>query len=283
LSGWIKVEKSLDDDPRVLRMASRLRNADVTLGERTHALVVGALVRFWWYADTHIRADDTLDLGKNEIDNLVGVPGFCDLMPDDWLRVVDESTVELPGFQTHNGVEAKRRALVQKRVTRHRDKSNAVSVTPAYRSALPDQTRPDQDHKRGGSARASSSAPPVEDEHHAQFERLQAAYPKFAGRANWVIAEGHCRSRIEQGATWAELTAAVERYAAYVGSGGASTTQHVMRPETFFSASDEPWRQRWDPPEPITGDLNGRGPLPPRPTRFEQLMGKEEVVIVDGP
>jgi hypothetical protein len=136
MSGWIKVEKSLDDDPRVIRMVARLRNADVTLGSRAPLLVIGALVKFWWYADTHIRQDDTLDLSPSEIDEMVGLPGFCDLLPECWLRQVDGNCVELPDFQKHNGVEAKKRAVTQKRVSRHR---NAASVTPA----LPDQTRPD--------------------------------------------------------------------------------------------------------------------------------------------
>lgn len=146
MSGWIKVEKSLDDDPRVIRMCARLRNADVTQ-PYAQLLVIGALVKFWWYADTHIREDDTLDLGTTEIDQMVGLPGFCALLPECWLRKIDDNRVELPDFQEHNGVDAKRRAVTQKRVQRHR---NAHSVT----QALPDQTRPDQDQTKKKRAEA---------------------------------------------------------------------------------------------------------------------------------
>jgi hypothetical protein len=159
MSGWIKLEKALRDDPRVLRMASRLRNADVTLGDKARAIVMGALAQLWCYADTHVRQDDTLDLGPDELDDFVGVPGFARLLPLDWLEIIDESTVKLPNFHTHNGTESKKKALNQKRQERHR---RDTSVTPALTSALPDQTRPDQtkpDHKN-----KEGAAPPPPDD-----------------------------------------------------------------------------------------------------------------------
>jgi hypothetical protein len=139
LSGWIKWEKDLESDPRVLRMARELKRMCNALPFHPVTLVCGGLLRMWSYADSHIREDDTLDLGRSELDEIIGIEGFCSLLPADWLVEINENTVELPNFQEHNGVEAKRRALTQKRVQRHR---NADSVT----GALPDQdqTRPDQ-------------------------------------------------------------------------------------------------------------------------------------------
>lgn len=165
LSGWIKFEKDLATDPRVMRMAKALDRLfhffepsqsspdgsfDPCNASALPAvtLVCGALARLWIYADSHAREDDTLDLGASEIDELLGIPGFCSLMPNDWLREIDENTVELPGFQEHNGVEAKKRALTQKRVARHRDSKKPKSVTTCNASSLPDQdqtkTRLDQ-------------------------------------------------------------------------------------------------------------------------------------------
>jgi hypothetical protein len=162
MSGWVKFEKDLTTDPRVLRMAKELGrrftwfdtsngcdfdpcNASALPGV---TLVCGALIRLWVYADSHARVDDTLDLGAAEVDELVGIPGFASAMPADWLREIDETTVELPGFQAHNGTEAKKKALTQKRVTRHRNNATRDSVTTCNASALPDQTktrpRPDQ-------------------------------------------------------------------------------------------------------------------------------------------
>jgi hypothetical protein len=162
MSGWIKVEKELETDPRVLRMAKAIDkkfllfawphkdgldpcNACALPGV---TLVCGALARLWIYADSHIREDDTLDMGIAEIDEWLGIDGFCALMPSDWLSPIDEHCVELPGFQAHNGVEAKKRALTQKRVTQHRERVKRTGVTSCNASALPDQdqtkTRLDQ-------------------------------------------------------------------------------------------------------------------------------------------
>lgn len=153
MSGWIKWEKDLEDDPRTLRMARELKRTCNAIPFHPVTVVCGGLVRLWRYADSHIREDDTLDLGASEVDELVGVPNFCSMMPDDWLREVDEHTVELPGFQEHNGVEAKRKALTQKRVTKHRQRTRNAPTQTCNASALPDQTRPrpDQDQKEEGS------------------------------------------------------------------------------------------------------------------------------------
>jgi hypothetical protein len=145
MSGWIKWEKDLESDPRVLRMARELKRMCNAPAFNPVTLVCGGLLRLWSFADTHIREDDTLDLGASELDEVIGISGFCSLMPNDWLREVDEKTVELPGFQAHNGVEARKKALTQKRVETHRKRK---SVTPALTTALPDQTRLDQDQKK---------------------------------------------------------------------------------------------------------------------------------------
>ncbi|MFH1010558.1 MAG: hypothetical protein V1784_04915 [bacterium] len=208
MSGWIKLEKSLEDDPRVLRMIAQLRNADVThdrynsnasvtLVKRAPLLVFGALVRLWWYADTHIREDNRIDLGATEIDELVGLDGFCEMMPQDWLREIDDKTVELPDFQEHNGVEAKKRAVTQKRVQRHR---NAHSVTSCNadvtHDALPDQTRPD--HKETTTAESEKISLSTEGAwinlKDSKIEVWKKAYPavlldaELAAAAAWILA-----------------------------------------------------------------------------------------------
>lgn len=149
MSGWIKIEKDLETDPRVLRMAKSLA-ANFGLQSRDGCnacalpgvtLVCGALSRLWMYADAHARADDTMDSSAAELDDWLGIPGFCALLPADWLRVIDSDTVELPGYQEHNGVEAKKRALTQKRVAQHRDKEKRNGAADCNASALPDQTK----------------------------------------------------------------------------------------------------------------------------------------------
>lgn len=155
---WIKFEKDLLTDPRVLRIARGLSDR-WTMSEvicSAHGLekrndtalpavtvVCGALVRLWSLADTHIDQNDVLPLGAEEIDDVLGIPGFCSLMPDDWLITLDDHSVKLSHFHAHNGTIAKKKAVTQKRVERFR-RGNADELQQGNGAALPDQTRPDQ-------------------------------------------------------------------------------------------------------------------------------------------
>ena len=170
MSGWIKWEKDLETDPRFVRLVRQLRNAcyaSVMQGSNqpvstalppalANTLTIGCLTKFWSYADTHIRADDTLDLGADDIDDLVGVPGFAAAMPEDWLRVIDHQHVELPGYQEHNGVAAKKAALAQKRMDRKRTRDRHANATRqrngCVTSASLDQTKPDQSRQEESTA-----------------------------------------------------------------------------------------------------------------------------------
>lgn len=264
MSGWIKLEKSVESDPRVLRLAKKLQrlcNADALPGV---TLAVGALARLWMFADSHIREDDRIDISPADLDDWIGITGFCDAMPDDWLRVVDENTVELPGFQEHNGVKAKKRALTQRRVAQHRSSKKREDVTACNADALPDQDQ-DQDHihtHTRARGREGEAPPPIDG--HAEFLRIQAAYPEFAGRQDWLTAEHYCVNLVDQKrATWDDLRAGVERYAAYVARGGVSSEKYVMTPAKFFSAADDPWNQPWTPP-------NGTGKPSSQPSVVEQ-------------
>ena len=74
----------------------------------------------WIIADSFVDEQDLLAMGPADIDELTGIKGFCDLMPAEWLEVVNENTVKLPGFHAHNGTEAKKKAQGQKRNLRYR-------------------------------------------------------------------------------------------------------------------------------------------------------------------
>lgn len=127
MSDWIKLEKDLATDPRVLRMASRLGHADVTLVSRNRLIAIGALVTLWWYADTHIIENNVLPISADEIDELVGITGFSQILPADWFKVIDANNVELIDYLTHNGTTAKKRAQAQKRKAKQRAKGNGKS------------------------------------------------------------------------------------------------------------------------------------------------------------
>jgi hypothetical protein len=162
VSGWIQLDKDLREDVRVQRMARALvTRGDVTqLRYKTRAavtLVLGGLAQLWMHADAFARNDNALEITSDEIDELTGIEGFAQLLPSDWLKILDAQRVELPGFQEHNGTTAKSRALTNRRVARFRAKSGNAGTTPSVSDcngeALPDQTIPD--HTRPKSRRAA--------------------------------------------------------------------------------------------------------------------------------
>ena len=129
---WFKLRKKLASDPRVFRMASRLRDVPVTQDALYELAALGALVKFWGFADTHVSDNDRLNLGADEVNKIVGVANFCDLLPADWLKIIDAESVQLPDFLKHNGTSAKTRALGQVRTQRWRG-SRDDTVTPPSR------------------------------------------------------------------------------------------------------------------------------------------------------
>ena len=175
MSGWIKLEKDLLTDPRLLALAAKLakrvtvnRLCAVTHPSVTVTLAYGALARLWVIGDTHIGEKDILALGAAQINQLIGIDGFCELLPRDWLQILDGERVKLPNFHTHNGTIARTRALAasrqerwRKSVTPKRDKSKRTTVTARNASALPDLDL-DLDtksaHARDGNAAAGSLA-----------------------------------------------------------------------------------------------------------------------------
>jgi hypothetical protein len=246
VSGWIKIEKDLETDPRIRRIARALCNADASRGVTQ---VVGGLTRLWMHADSHVRADDTLDMSTSEIDEWLGLPGFCALLPEDWLTPLDDSSVELPGFQTHNGVDAKKRALTQKRTTRYRHNMKRKSVT----LASPDQTRPRPDKTktraegdaRGKPPRATRSpAAHLPGDFELTPERRAIAiaehldpdrtFAKF--KNHWNAAAGAKARKRDWQAAWAKwcLTEADH----HRGNGNANGAGHTPRKTRFEELTD---------------------------------------------
>lgn len=138
VGGWIKMEKDLLTDPRVLSLTG---NGGPF---QSVTVLLGCLAHLWMIADAHVGEDDILSMGTNKIDQVLGTQGFCQAMPQDWLQVIDSNHVKLPGFYAHNGPQAKERAQNQKRVAAHREKRNATPLPPRNGPPLPDKTRLDQ-------------------------------------------------------------------------------------------------------------------------------------------
>jgi hypothetical protein len=199
-------------------MARNLRDACVTHERFTSqiyvTLVLGCLDQLWCYADTHIREDDTLDLGADEIDELVGLKGFASLMPVDWLVILDANSVQLPDFHAHNGTESKRRALTQKRTSRYRDARASHDTTELSRTSVttasPDQTRPDQTRPKKEIEARSARAYSLTEDFSLTPERRAIAEAEnldpdrvFANFADyWRAASGAKARKCDWDATW---------------------------------------------------------------------------------
>lgn len=146
------------------------------------------------------------------------------------------------------------------RVKRFRKRQQAVTETvtetPSEQSRSEQrQSRAEQSRGRASESSKSGSArnreprafDPESDQ--AAFERIKAAYPKFAGRQDWINAEHYCHLRLGEDVTWDELLAGVERYAKHIRALGKEGTQYVLAPGKFFNAPDRPWSQEWPLPD----------------------------------
>lgn len=113
---WIKMNKSLPRDPRVISIASALQ-AD-------RLRTVGALFSAWCIFDEQTETG-RLDAYTPEIlDDLVGCPGIARAMESvGWLEIGD-GYLSAPRYTEHNGKSAKRRAQdsVRKKSAREADK-----------------------------------------------------------------------------------------------------------------------------------------------------------------
>jgi hypothetical protein len=185
VSGWIKFEKDMANDPRLLELAVQMADAAcLSSGNRdlprqeSVALYCnalrGALVTLWCYADTHIRDDDTLDMGAGAVEALVGIDNFCELLPQEWIEITEDGAVKLPGYCVKNGVISRRKRTQDsnERVRKFREKRNAVSnalPTHVKRNGNAHVTAEDQDQdqdqdirERGNKASRASKRVPAE-------------------------------------------------------------------------------------------------------------------------
>jgi hypothetical protein len=176
---WIKFDKDLIDDPRVLQAAEILAERYTLSVERVSGpgfatgsdvgeqeavtlmrnAVTGALVTLWVYADTHIRNGDELPISMSAVDRMVGIEGFCEIVGEDWVRSDNYgTTVILPGYCEKNGLisKDKRKSSNADRQRRFRERkrlesnahSNAVSnAVTSNAVTLLDQDL-DQDQKK---------------------------------------------------------------------------------------------------------------------------------------
>lgn len=234
MSGWIKLEKDLLTDPRLVKAALEIEARFQTmLGEMTTevgefanvaplpgvTLLVGGLARLWMIADTHIGEDDILGLSADQVDKLLGIKGFCQIMPNEWLQVLDGNRVKLPNYHTHNGTTAKERSSNAERQSRYRQRVTAkryASINKSNAVTLPDQDL-DQDldktkikNGEGKHAARARTAKRIPDDFELTESRRLIAkgegvdpereFQKF--RDHWLSAAGATARKHDWDATW---------------------------------------------------------------------------------
>jgi hypothetical protein len=137
---WIKVQICTPDKPEVHRMAEML--------EIDPDAVTGKLLRIWIWADQQTIDGNASSVTKSLLDRITAVSGFAESMLQvGWLEQ-SENGFCFPNFARHNGQTAKTRASAAKRVEKHRknavspeDSCNALGVTEALTTALPEKRR----------------------------------------------------------------------------------------------------------------------------------------------
>lgn len=179
---WIKFDKDLIDDPRILRAAERMAERGYVVAVETFRglhgsagndleprdliaflrnAVTGSLCALWVYADTHIRNGDVLPIGVTAIDRMVGIDGFCELLGEDWIKPsADGESVVLPGYCEKNGLAAKERRRTEnaERQRRFREKRNAPGNAVSNAKVTTTDLDRDLDHKNQGGDKSPSKA-----------------------------------------------------------------------------------------------------------------------------
>src|SRR5688572_682367 len=119
----------------------------------TRYVTVGALLRYWGYVNEHIEEDGTIrGLWPDDVDQIAGVPGFCDALDAvGWIEI-DELTgcVTVPNFNKYNVYGANRGMTSAERQKAYRDrqKSNVTRyVTPRNESNAREEKRREEKNR----------------------------------------------------------------------------------------------------------------------------------------
>jgi len=173
---WIKFELSTLNKPEVIALADLLGT--------TRDDVVGKLIRIWaWFDQQTIDGNAvcvTDSALQRFIDEHVGSQGFSEAM----VKVRWLTASGIPNFERHNGESAKKRALTNERVKRHR---NGKNVTPA----LPEKRREEK--------KKTPISPTGDSPGFTRFWTTWPESPRKVGKAKcrklWVSAK--CEAAVE--------------------------------------------------------------------------------------
>lgn len=126
MGGYIRMDKDLEDDPRVLRLADLLAAESGIDRALARNAVIGGLYRLWRYGDTHLgrynRFKSPLH-GAARIAEVTALPlEVLRQFPPEWFREHADGTVELPEYAAKNNLIDRdlRREKGRERVRRFR-------------------------------------------------------------------------------------------------------------------------------------------------------------------
>lgn len=156
---WIKMRVGLTTHPRVMRIAECLLEGAAFLewsgfgygipgyppsskesqrAERHAALrvtryvTVTALLRFWGYANEHVKGEYIAGIFPEDVDEIAGVPGFADAIEAaGWVEFDPDGGLSMPNFGEHNTAAGERSSGAE-RQKRYREKAKEapLPVTP---------------------------------------------------------------------------------------------------------------------------------------------------------
>jgi hypothetical protein len=143
MGGYIRMDKDLEDDPRVDDLAKALgrllpdliRDASPKLLEELgRVTVLGGLYRLWRYGDTYLGRHDRLKGASRSFARIAEVTALpvslLELFPSEWLKVHADGSVELPGYSSKNALvnRDERRESGRKRTARWRERKRTQQV-----------------------------------------------------------------------------------------------------------------------------------------------------------
>jgi len=184
---WIKMNKSLPRDPRVVRISSALK-AD-------RLRTVGGLLSAWCLFDEQTEDGKLEGYTPELMDEIVGLSGLAVAMESvGWLEIGD-GFLAVPRFEEHNGQSAKRRAQdsVRKMSARKADKCPHEKRTKSgpekrreeYNTPLP----PEGERDGAGDSLRDSMPTAAAAEMHAIMARINELHPSWKKRPTFTRSE----------------------------------------------------------------------------------------------
>jgi hypothetical protein len=144
MDDWIRAGARLLGEPVIVRMAAtladraRARHERVPPFETLLATCVGAVVIVWITLTPLADEKDVISGSVPDIDKLAGIEGFCNLLTDEWLVVLDADHIKLSGFSAHGLVTSKRREQDAARARRYRNRKKRALASRIQRDGVRD-------------------------------------------------------------------------------------------------------------------------------------------------